>query len=112
MIKILDIENIKLVSVNAKYQNKSFTLSKDYRNFKKTIEMFTKDIKIKKPQRVLIEMETALDIDNAVKPILDSIEKVFGNDKHVQELIINKTPIKRGKAGRLKIYAETIKNKI
>jgi len=104
-VVILDLENIKLVSVNAKYMNKNFILTKEYRKFKKTIKDNAKKTQLSAPQHLKIYMETALDIDNAVKPILDGLENVLGNDRNVCRLELIKKPIKKGGAGRLVVTA-------
>ena len=110
MIKIIDLDNIKLCSVNNKYASRSFSLSKEYRDFKKLLFTMVKNVIIEPDQKVLIIMETALDVDNPIKPILDGIEKVFKDDKHVKILETRKIQIKRGHSGRLRIYAGTLTN--
>jgi Holliday junction resolvase RusA-like endonuclease len=110
MIKIIDLDNIKLVGVNKKYVDRKFHLSKEYRDFKKLLFCTVKNVVIPKDHKVLIIMETALDIDNPIKPILDGIEKVFKDDKNIKILETRKIAIKRGKTGRLRIYADTLKS--
>jgi len=113
LIRILDISNIRLVSLNNKYY-KNFGLTKEYRGFKDTIKLLAKKQKIKPPVRIEIYMETPLDIDNPMKPIFDGLEKIsFDDDKYILELKVFKKAIKRaskgiGGSGRLVILGCTI----
>ena len=108
MIKILDADNIKLCSINKKY-NKNFSLTPEYRGFKLLIKTMAKKKHIDPPLSILIVMETALDIDASIKPIFDGLEGIcFDNDKDILDARILKRKIKRGHSGRLKIFADTI----
>ena len=82
MIKILDIENIKIVGVNDwKYSNN--VLTDEYRAFKKEIYYSMKRIRIPAPQRIGMIIDTYLDFDNPIKPIIDAIEPIFDNDRFI-----------------------------
>ena len=109
-MKVLDAENIQLVSVNNKYtKNRSgrLILTNEYRQFKKTITTLCKKVKIDKPYEVKIWFSGRHDIDNCIKPILDGLQAagVISNDKHVYKLNVTKTT---GKKTRLVVEVNTI----
>lgn len=60
------------------------------------------------PYKVEIYVETASDIDNGLKIILDSLLNAIDDDKHILDLRIIKKKIKRSKPGRLIVTVETI----
>ena len=114
---ILKAENIKLISTNEKYMVASkysankrrnvpfLILSSKYKLCSETLlTLFRSSIDINKivnytsNVKVVIKLETYLDIDNAVKMIIDTIckLKVIKNDRVINELFIIKKPIKRG----------------
>jgi len=111
MEKILIIDNILLTSVNQKYINKKYVLSSKYRAFKQEVSWKIANHSIKPPYFMWILMETGLDIDNALKPILDGIEHTLSNDKDIHRLFLDKIAFKRGKPGRLSIWCETLKDR-
>ena len=111
MIKILDIENIKIVGVNDwKYNNN--VLTDEYRAFKEeiyyTMLQQIGKIKIPAPQRIGMIIDTYLDFDNPIKPIIDAIEPVFGNDRNILDFHLCKRPIKKGQLGKIKIWGDSI----
>jgi Holliday junction resolvase RusA-like endonuclease len=113
MIEILNIET-KLPSVNKKTcvsrNTGRYYNNEEYENFKNIIFLLCKKVKIKKPYFVKINIETHVDIDNPIKPILDAIEKagVIENDKYIEKLHINKKRIKRNEQNKLKVCVGTI----
>ena len=111
---ILDIQDIKLKSVNNKYnynpKTKKMFLKEEYRDFKNLISRLAKKKKVKPPYKMKIEMKTALDIDNPVKAIMDGLQLagVIENDSHVLELQLKKVPAKRNEMNKLKIEVESL----
>jgi len=107
---VIDLENIKLPSLNSKYY-KNFALKSEYKEFKEFLHCSCIQEKIEPPYKVIINCESYIDIDNFIKPIHDAIENrgVIDNDKNVLELHVYKTQIKRGMAGKLTVEVETIK---
>lgn len=84
-------------------------LNKDYADFKKLIQSSLLTHKIfKPPYRVMIGINTYLDIDNSIKCILDGISKVISNDKDILQLEVYKIRNKRGKLGNLVVLIEEI----
>jgi Holliday junction resolvase RusA-like endonuclease len=111
LIKILDLEQIKIVSINQKYvvtRSGRFALNPKYALFKRIIEQNCLKCDIQPPYRVTIEQWTYNDIDNAIKVILDGISCCLTNDRDIQELIVKKKPTKRGRPGGLKVFIESI----
>jgi hypothetical protein len=106
MIKIIDIDNVKIPSVNRKY-NGNFTLTKDYRTFKKIIasNCFCPVI-VDPPYAIRIVFSGYIDIDNPVKCILDGISDAgaIANDRDVLSLHVDKTAIGRGKPGAIAVF--------
>ena len=93
MMRVIDIANIKLTSVNRKYMvaRGRLILSPEYRDFKRTVGIvarkgrtFDGDI------AVTIRHSSRLDIDNPCKAILDSLQEVgvYHNDKQIKRLIV------------------------
>ena len=111
MIKILDIENIKIPSINKRYY-KNFSLTSEYKNFKKNLFYQFVQCNIQPPYRVEILVETYLDIDNLLKPIFDTMQdkEIITDDRYILELSISKTPTKRGAESKIIIFIESIKN--
>jgi len=120
MIKILDISNIKVVGINKKFGAKCMLvkkrwsarlfLAKEYREFKKLIELSARDKKIKPPFKLIMITEMYADIDAPIKVVLDGLEKKLGNDRDVLNLDARKILIKRGAVGQLRVYADTMIN--
>lgn len=103
MHTLIDIQDIKLCSVNQKYLG-NFRLSSAYRDMKLFLSSKVHSgKKLVPPYALYIYLDTYLDIDNPLKCIIDSIEKAIENDKHIIELHVFKNPIKRGKSGKLLI---------
>lgn len=107
MLEIINLEDVKLCSINKKYINRKYALSNEYQTFKQLIawsvetkEVFSDNIKIK------IEVNTAKDIDSMVKPLLDGLEMsgVITNDRYVTELHVIKNTIKLRQPESLKVY--------
>ena len=106
-MKVLSIENIKIVGKNQKYY-KNFALTNEYRNFKKEIEycIVKPSEKILRPYRVTIEFTMYHDIDAPVQTILDALESagIIDNDRYITELNIVKNTTKRGKPGAVECW--------
>jgi Holliday junction resolvase RusA-like endonuclease len=113
MIKIIDIEGIKIASINQKYgfANGRAYLTKQYRDFKRLIVMPCKKFKLDGPYRLQIEFGGYIDIDAPIKCILDGIATagVICNDREVYELKVIKYPQKKGADNWLIVHIETIK---
>ena len=118
MIKVIDIDNIKLGRVNQKFGKNSKTnrlyLLKEYRDFKDLIQLITRKIRIEPPYAVKIEVQTYADIDSFIKPLLDGIQSAgtITTDKEVRHLVVIKTPGKRGKPSSLKVYVSSLADNI
>lgn len=109
-MKVLDVENIPIVSVNRKYikgRNGRLILSREYREFKNNVAKLCRKCAIEKPYIVNISYSGRNDIDNSIKPILDALEfaGVLCNDKYVHELRVRKIPAKHT---RLIVEVETM----
>jgi Holliday junction resolvase RusA-like endonuclease len=87
----------KPVSINNRY-NRNFSLTKEYRLFKEALGWKAKEIHRESPLKCPVKVEIDLfykgrepDADNAIKPILDSLNNiVYKDDKQVQRLSIAK----------------------
>ena len=116
-MKILDIENIKLPSINNKFgldkkRMRLFVL-KEYSDFKMLIHDYAITTvagqeRIEPPYHVHVEYSGYVDIDAFIKPLLDGLESagIIENDRYVQKLTIEKTPLKRGQLGCLEVWLE------
>ena len=112
MQKVIDLENIKIHSINKKYvigKNGRLTPSRAYRDFKNILEWACHGKLMPKPYRVDIYLNMYLDIDNPLKAILDSLGKIIEDDRFIEELHVYKTTSKRGTKGRIQVYVDTIK---
>jgi Holliday junction resolvase RusA-like endonuclease len=109
MKKVIDLENVKFVSLNNRYRGK-YHLTEEYKVFKELLFVVAKRIKIDPPYSVRIDAKCYHDIDNFIKPILDTLQKVkiIKDDKLVEHLLVNKEPGKRGRPGRLEVYVESL----
>lgn len=114
---IVDLNNINMASINQKYINKSFVLSKEYRNFKDAVSwnckahIKEKEFDILRKFKIAIEFSAYCDVDAPIKPILDGIFRpgiIDADDRQVLELHIIKKPLKRGSLGSLQVYIEEI----
>lgn len=110
-MKVIDMKEVKLRSVNNKYnlnpKTKRLFLNPTYRKLKEELTAQVKDVEVEAPYKVLIVFDTYLDIDNPVKLILDSLGGIITNDRDILCLTVVKRPIIRGRPGRLKVYLET-----
>jgi Holliday junction resolvase RusA-like endonuclease len=108
MMMVINLENIKFASLNKKYYG-NFGLTKEYREFKKLLTLNCLKVKINPPYRVEIIVRAYQDIDNFIKPVLDSLQEsgVIDNDKNVESLIVTKDQSKRGELGWIEVYVDT-----
>lgn len=91
---------IKPLSVNEAWQGKRFK-TQSYRLYEKAVLMMLPSIKICEPPfKVTINFHfsnSASDLDNPLKPILDILQKKYGiNDKDIYSLSVNKYIAKKG----------------
>ena len=109
MKKVIDIDNIKFISLNKRYR-KNFSLTDEYRAFRDEIMLSIKKGHVKSPYSMIIEMRTYHDYDNVLKLIGDCLEKtgVIDNDRNIHHVVIEKDPIQRGKAEKLIVYVGTL----
>lgn len=112
-MRVIDIENIKLTSVNRKYTigrgRRSLILSPEYRAFKTTISHIARRaVTFSNPVRVKIFHSSRLDVDNPVKCIIDALQDagVLTNDRLVKSLIVD---VDHKNEGRLTVDIEEIK---
>jgi Holliday junction resolvase RusA-like endonuclease len=121
MHKIIDLENIKLTSINSKFcvgkkrgkdgkLHSNLYLSKDYAEFKKIITESVIKVFVKKPYEIKIEYSGYVDIDAFIKPLFDGLEdtEIIENDRYIEKLEIIKKPIKRGKLGTLTVFINSL----
>jgi Holliday junction resolvase RusA-like endonuclease len=112
MYKVIDLQKIKLRSVNKKYINRNFKLSPEYSSFKELMyySIDKPKEKILKPYTVAILMKTYIDIDNPIKAILDALadRKLIVNDRKVLRLLVDKIEEKRGYPSNLEVYLGTL----
>ena len=111
-MRVIDVQNIKLVSVNRKYTiaagRRTLVLSPEYRNFKKVIGMVAnKSRTFTKPVQVHIFHSSNLDVDNPVKCINDGLQEcgVLANDKLIKRQIVD---VDHKNEGRLTVDIEEI----
>jgi Holliday junction resolvase RusA-like endonuclease len=107
--KIVSISNIKFSSINNKFfiSRNRMVLTPQYKEFKTIVYVAAKAVKdIKPPYKMIIVMHTSMDIDNSIKCIIDALEdkKILINDKHIERLIVKKTPKKKNEEGLLEVY--------
>ena len=109
---VIQLEDIKIPSINAKYnwnpKAKRLFINKSYQDFKNLLKASCKRVSVRAPYAVEIHITSYNDIDNAVKAILDSLDNVIDNDRDVEELHVFKTPNKRGRSGALKVYVSSL----
>lgn len=113
---IINADEIMMKSVNSRFikrnNRKDFTLSTPYKSFKKTLFYLIRrpKEKIEAPYSVHVHIETYLDIDNPLKPILDSLKGIIINDdKNIEELCVFKKKRDRGIPSSLKVYVGSLK---
>ena len=110
MNEIINLENIKVPSVNQKYgynpQTKRAFVNREYTQFKKLLTASAVKMKVEPPYYVLIEKSCYIDIDNDIKIILDSLEDagVIENDRSVLKLQVIKEHIAKKSPGYLRVY--------
>lgn len=111
-MRIIDVQNIKLVSVNRKYTiaagRRTLVLSPEYRRFKRIIGMVAnKSHTFTKPVQVHIFHSSNLDVDNPVKCINDGLQEcgVLANDKLIKRQIVD---VDHKNEGRLTVDIEEI----
>lgn len=110
MFKVIDMSDIKLRSVNNKY-NKNFSLNTQYRIFKQILYYNLKvpPKPFKPPYIIKIYKKTYLDIDNTIKAVIDILQgPIIRNDSDVLRLEISKLKRKRGEMSALKVYVAEI----
>ena len=104
-MKVLDIENVKIIGKNNKYikgRNGQLILSKEYRDFKNMISLCCSKKMIEPPYMIVIDLEMYNDIDAPIQAILDGLTCIK-DDRYIEELYIYKTPIKRGQLGKVSV---------
>lgn len=112
MIKIIELQDVKLTGINSKYISKRYVLSSGYRKTKELIKDSCVDIpKIEGNFKLKVILTTYKDIDALIKPIMDSIEDagIIENDRYCLGLNVIKYPGKRGGLESLEVYIEEIK---
>jgi len=92
-MRVIDVQNMKLISVNRKYMvaRGRLILSPEYRAYKKTIGIICrKGRKFDGDLEVVIRHSSKLDIDNPVKATLDALQEagVYANDRQIKRLIV------------------------
>ena len=104
-MKIIDLENIKIPSINRKYilSRGRLILSDEYRIWKNYLSKSCTRKKLKGPYRIEIYIDTNKDIDNCVKLIIDAVEDagIIDDDKNITQLFISKQHIKKGRPEKL-----------
>jgi Holliday junction resolvase RusA-like endonuclease len=111
MYHVLSVDEIRLPSTNHKYYitRKGLIPTRQYRETKKKLEDMVMNIEIPSPYHVKIEVQTYSDIDNNLKIILDSLKnRCIDDDKNILKLTVIKKNHKRGRAGFLNVWVETI----
>jgi Holliday junction resolvase RusA-like endonuclease len=84
--------DIDLVSVNNKYCNRSYTLTKEYRAYKEmmsSLAAFHNRGKDASQGRIYFDatVYTRIDTDNTIKPTFDALEKiVYKNDSQIDDI--------------------------
>lgn len=112
-MEVINVQNVKIPSINQKYGVNRKTgrlfLNRDYRLFKEALSLVCSKKMLPSPYKVLIEIENYGDIDNQIKLIQDSLQgNCIDNDNNIYELIVRKTPLKRGKCGSIKVFVESL----
>lgn len=92
-MRVIDIQNIKLTSVNRKYMvaRGRLILSPEYRSYKKTIGIIARKGRVFEGDlEVTVRHSSKLDIDNPVKATLDALQEagVYLNDRQIKRLIV------------------------
>jgi Holliday junction resolvase RusA-like endonuclease len=112
MIEILNLENIKIKSLNDKFGYSpaygKLYMSKEYKEFKELLVQCMCKTQIQPPYRVIIETEMYIDIDNPIKVIIDAMQTagVIEDDRHIIKLDVYKKQVKRNAENKLRILVE------
>ena len=116
LFKVIDLEDIQLKSLNNKFtvsrNSNRICLKKEYEIFKHILSYSIGELEkpLDPPYFVYIYMETYLDIDNPLKPILDTLEgPAIQNDRQIRRLLIDKIPRKRGHPSMIQVYVGSMK---
>jgi Holliday junction resolvase RusA-like endonuclease len=92
--------NIKPLSVNEAYQGKRFKTKKHNAFVKECLFLLPKIRLIPQPPYSLfirIGVSANFDVDNALKPFIDVLQKKYGiNDRYVHKIEIEKDVVKKG----------------
>lgn len=111
-MRVIDIENIKLTSVNRKYTiargKRQLVLSPEYRTFKTAISRSARRVtEFTTPVRIRIFHSSRLDVDNPVKAIMDGLQDagILANDRLVKSLIVD---VDHKNEGRLTVDIEEL----
>lgn len=114
MIEVLDLRQCKIVGANQRYAFASKkVLTQEYRDFvyyvfskttRPPIKLFGEKIKLQ------IHVTTNLDIDNALKGIIDGVSTALGfNDNKIMMLEVFKTnKLKRKDSDSIRVYLEVL----
>lgn len=111
-MKVVDLENIKIVSVNQKYGVNPKTgiiyTDKKYKAFKLLVKSHCLRQFIEPPYSVTIEIDTYVDITNFEKCVIDGIQDagIIDNDKNILKLTVFKNPIPKNKLGNISVTVE------
>jgi Holliday junction resolvase RusA-like endonuclease len=119
-MNVIDLKGIVIPSINNKYivarirGRPQLVVDRRYREFKKLLISCARKVKIEPPYAIRIDVTCYIDIDNCVKAVLDALEEsgILVNDRHVEELLIRKTPTKRGQLSSLLVDVDVAKIKI
>lgn len=92
--------HIKPLSVNECWQGKRFKTAK-YREYERKLLLMLPTVKIPQVSSICITLgmsNSASDLDNPIKPILDILQKKYDfNDKDIFILKIEKKNVKKGR---------------
>lgn len=93
---------LKPLSVNDAWQGRRFK-TEEYKSWQKTLLLMLPKLKIKfkgdlRADFVFGFSSNASDIDNPLKPLIDTLQKKYGfNDNQIQELTVKKEIVSKGK---------------
>jgi hypothetical protein len=115
-MEIINLDKIKLVSINQKYllSRGKLILSSAYRNFKNYLIALSIPFRGKiaaKKYAVFIDVKTAKDIDSSIKCVLDGVfDGIDVNDKNINYLVVRKEECKRSDDEKLRVYVQANEN--
>lgn len=115
---VLDVDNIKLPSINQKFgginpKTGKMFIAGGYKQMSgmmiDLMRAYNNIGSIPAPYSVKIEVETYLDIDNYIKCVIDSLARnhIIGDDKDVLHLEVHKKYRKKGGGSRIKVEVTT-----